>query len=81
MSSNYKDPATDELTDNQLFVEKDFSSQANVTRHWKRVMVARISWQETSDGKQTPKGTIWHVWEYDRFIQDGSGRDETLEEQ
>ena len=61
MSPNDRDPATDDLTDNQLFVEKDFSSQANVTRHWKRVMVARIGCQETSDGKQTPKGTKRHI--------------------
>ena len=61
MSSNDKDPATDDLTDNQLSVEMDFSSQANVTRHWKRVMVARIGCQETSDGKQTPKGTKCHI--------------------
>ena len=53
MSPNYKDPVTDDFTDNQLFVEKDFSSQANVTRHWKRVMVARIGCQETSDGIKT----------------------------
>ena len=53
MSSNDKDPATDDLTDNQLSVEMDFSSRANVTRHWKRVMVARIGCQETSDGIKT----------------------------